>query len=155
MEFFRAGSGFLIQHFKWIRIQSGSRVLMIKNWRKNTSENFLYLLWPKIAIYVCPSLQSSKENIQHVRKWRLFYFFYVCGHFCPPPGSGYGSRDSIESESTTLEFLYIFFTFRPGIFLPNSRRDTRLKQWARWNCLWRGFLRCRSVVESLIFYGTS
>jgi len=39
---------------------------------KNTAEHFLIFLW-KFAIYLCPSykrsLQPSKENIQHFKKW--------------------------------------------------------------------------------------
>ncbi len=41
------------------------------------------LLWSKMAIYCCPSyrrwFQPSKKNIQHIKKWNLFTFFYVCG----------------------------------------------------------------------------
>ncbi len=101
-----------IQHFKRIRIQimiqSGSRVLTTKNWRKKYSRNFSYLFWSKIAIYLCPSnrsLHPPKENIQHFKK--LLNFFYVCALWvifalldpdCEP-WSGCGSRDPIESGS--------------------------------------------------------
>ncbi len=83
-----------IQHFTWIRIQSGSRVLMTKNWRK---KNRWKIFWSKIAIYLCPSnrrkLQPWKENIQHSKKCNL-----LMGHFFPP-----GSVDpDCESESTAL-----------------------------------------------------
>ncbi len=64
-----------------IRIQSGSRALMTKNWKKITAEKFfLIFFWSKTAIYlslglhkVCPSyrrsLQLSKEAIQHFKTW--------------------------------------------------------------------------------------
>ncbi len=56
-----------------------------KSKKKNTAENFFFFFWSKIAICFCPryrrSLQPSKENIQHFKKWNWLTFFYVCGLF--------------------------------------------------------------------------
>ena len=97
-----------IQHFRLntnadpdpirIRIQSGSRALMTKNWKKITAEKKVNFFWSKTAIYlslglhkVCPgyrrSLQLTKEAIQHFKTW---IFSTFVGHFCPS-GSGSGS----------------------------------------------------------------
>ncbi len=54
--------------------------------------DFFILFWTKIAIYLSlglhkerpsyrRSLQLSKENIQHFKKWKCFSFFYFCGSF--------------------------------------------------------------------------
>ncbi len=67
-----------------IRIQSGSRALMTKNWKKIFSWEFFSFL-SKTAIYlslglhkVCPSyrrsLQLSKEAIQHFKTWTFTNF---------------------------------------------------------------------------------
>ncbi len=73
-----------------IRIQSGSRALMTKNWKKITAEKInKKFFWSKTAIYlslglykVCPSyrrsLQLTKEAIQHLKTW-----IYFCGTFLP------------------------------------------------------------------------
>ncbi len=73
-----------IQHFKWIRI----RDFMTKNWRrkKYSWKFFKYFFDKKIAIYLYlglhkgrpsyrKSLQPSKQNIQHLKKWNLLTFF--------------------------------------------------------------------------------
>jgi hypothetical protein len=71
-----------------IRIQSGSRALMTKNWQKITAEKKFFI--SKTAIYlslglhkVCPgyrrSLQLTKEAIQHFKTW---IFSTFVGHFC-------------------------------------------------------------------------
>jgi len=90
--FIFSGSGYRV--WGWIpiriRIQSGSRALMSKNWKKNTAEEFflLFFFWSKTAIYlslglhkVCPSyrrsLQLSKEAIQHFKTWTLTNFFLL------------------------------------------------------------------------------
>jgi hypothetical protein len=69
-----------------IRIQSGSRALMTKNWKKITVEKyFIFFFLQKTAIYqslglhkVCPSyrrsLQLSKEAIQHFKTWTFTNF---------------------------------------------------------------------------------
>jgi hypothetical protein len=83
---------------------SGSRILMIKTFlKKKIQRKICYIFyWSKIAIYFFPglykghpsyrrSLQLSKENIQHFKKWNLLTFFFFMGLLCPP-----------ESGSTTL-----------------------------------------------------
>ncbi len=109
-----------IQHFKWIRIriQSGSRVLMTKNFRKKYNWTFFFksFLYQKLQ-FTYPlglykggpscrrSLQPSKENTQHYKKWNYSTFSIFVGLFYTPGSgceSGYGSRDPIESGSTTL-----------------------------------------------------
>ncbi len=93
-----------IPHFKWIRIRIRNHGFDEQNFfYKNTADFFISFVWSKIAIYwslgvhkgrpSCRrSLQPSKENIQHFKRWILLAIFYFC-----PPGSGYGSRDPIES----------------------------------------------------------
>jgi hypothetical protein len=87
-EFKESGSGSSISS------ESGSRVLMTKNWRKKIQLNFLYLFWSNIPIYLFfglhkgrlsyrRSLQPSKENIQHFKKLNSLTFFYVSGAFLP------------------------------------------------------------------------
>ncbi len=83
----------LIQHYKWIRIQiQGFDDQKMKG--KNTAENFLTLFWSKIAIYLSPglhkgrpsyrrSLEPSKENNQHFKRWNsLAVFYFECMLFC-------------------------------------------------------------------------
>ncbi len=140
MEFFRARSRFLIQHFKWIRIQSGSRVLMTKNWRKNSSENFLYLFLIKncnLITYV----QATGEAVSHQREHPALRLWVIFALLDPDTDPGTPLNPDPQHG-----ILIYFFAFRPGIFLPSSRRGTRLKQWARWSSLSRGFLRCRWVL---------
>ncbi len=75
---------------------------------------FIYF-WSKIVIYwpVCSSyrrsLRSSKENIQHVKKWHLHILFFllllvICALLDPDTDPG----NPMESGPTTLELLYIF-----------------------------------------------
>ncbi len=91
-----------------IRIQSGSKALMTKNWKKKKlqQKKIKFFFWSKTAIYlsiglhkVCPSyswkLQLSKEAIQHFKTWTLTNFSTFVGHFCPP-GSGSGFRIRIH-----------------------------------------------------------
>ncbi len=72
----------------WIRIQSGSRALMTKNWKKITAEKKIKFFFYQTAIYlslglhkVCPSyrrsLQLSKEAIQHFTKHELLQIFLL------------------------------------------------------------------------------
>ncbi len=104
---------FLIRNFKWIRIhiQSGSRVLMTKNWRKNTAEKFgLTFFKSKIAIFLClryrRNFQPSKENIQHFKKGKFINFFLclwvIFALLDPDCESGYASREPIAYGSITL-----------------------------------------------------
>jgi hypothetical protein len=92
-----------IQHFRLntdpdpdlIRIQSGSRVLMTKTWKKFIAGKiFLIFFKSKTTIYISlglhkgfpsyrRSLQPSKENIQHLKTWNFLIFFYFCGSFLP------------------------------------------------------------------------
>jgi hypothetical protein len=74
---------------------------------------------------------ALKREQPTLKKINFFYFFYVCGSFFALLDPDTDPGTPIELGSTTLEFLYIFLTFRRGIFLPSLRRDTRLKQWAR------------------------
>ncbi len=84
-----------LQHFKWIRI-------WIQGFDDKKLKKKKIQIWSKIAISLCPSyrrsVQPSKGNIHYFKKWNLLFFFYVYGSFFPP-GSGYGSRDLIESGS--------------------------------------------------------
>ncbi len=86
----------------------GSRVSVTKNFttKIGTAKNKIIFLCSKIAIYLSigllkgrpshrRSLHPSLENIQRFKKW------IIVGHFCP---SRSGSRDHMESESTTLLF---------------------------------------------------
>ncbi len=70
----------------WIRIRNGSNLDPEFWWPKTEEKNRdliknCYLL---IGPSYRRSLPSSKENIQHFRKWNLLTFFlYVCGSFFP------------------------------------------------------------------------
>jgi hypothetical protein len=64
-----------IRHFKWIRIPRTGFWWPITEEKKIQQKFFLYLFWSKIAIYWCPSLQTSKDNIQHFKKWDFLPFF--------------------------------------------------------------------------------
>ncbi len=77
---------------------------------KNIVEIFKNLCWSKIAIYLSQglhngrpsyrrSLQPSKENIQHFKKWNFFIFFTFVVNFCPP-----GSRSWIQIHNTAIFF---------------------------------------------------
>ncbi len=86
---------------------------------KNLSEKKFVFFWSKIAFYLSlgfrngrpsyrRSLQPSKENIQHFRKWNLLTFFlFLCAIFAllDPDldcESGSGSRNPTKSGSSTL-----------------------------------------------------
>ncbi len=75
-------------------IQSGSRSLMAKNWKKLQLKKNLNFFWSNIAIYlslglhkVCPSyrrsLQLSKEAIQHFKSWTFTNFFLLLSVILP------------------------------------------------------------------------
>jgi hypothetical protein len=98
------GSEF-IKHFKWIRIQSGSRVLMTKNWKRKYSWFFLNIFLIKNCNLLMSKLQEKpsalkREHRAH-QEWNLLTFSTFVGHFCPP-GSQQGSRDPIESRSSPV-----------------------------------------------------
>ncbi len=109
--FIDSGSGSSILGWVPIRIQSRSRVLMTKNWKKCKAGK-------KFAIYLTlglhkgrpsyrRSLQPSKDNIQHFKTWNfltclIFLFLWVIFALLEPdPDSdlGSGSIDPIESGS--------------------------------------------------------
>jgi len=87
-----------------------------QNWRKNTAENFLYIFWSKFAIGLSLSLHkgltvqatgeafSPKKRTSSAKNAIYKFFLYLWFIFAlldPDPdceyGSGYGSRDIIES----------------------------------------------------------
>ncbi len=71
-----------------IRIQSWSRALMTKKWKKITAEKKIKFFFIKNCNLPIPrSLQLTKEAIQHFKTW---IFSTFVGHF-GPPGSGSGS----------------------------------------------------------------
>ncbi len=81
---------------------------------------FCIFFWSKIAIYLSfglhkgrpsyrGSLQPSIENIQNFKRWNLLSFLFFWVNFAllnpdknPDCESRFGSRDPIESGSTTL-----------------------------------------------------
>ena len=104
--FISSGSGSRSSNLGWIPIriwiQSGSRALMTKNWKKITAEK-KKILGSKTTIYLSlglykerqsygRSLQLSKEAIQHqnmnFKKNSTFE-----GHFCPP-----GSKSNPDTD---------------------------------------------------------
>ncbi len=106
-----------------------------------------FLLWSKIAIYwslglhkgrpSCRrSLQPSKENIQHFKRWNLTTFSIFLGHFNPPgsvsgtdPGTPLNPDPDIGS-TTLVEKIKNFdqkcniFTLRPPCRLKLSSYST-------------------------------
>ncbi len=91
-------------------------------WRKKYIWNFVFFFWSKIAIYWSVglhkgrpsyrrSLQPSKENIQHIKRWNLLTVFYFSAPFTPswiriPIQGPHWIR--IQSGSTTLaEWMFI------------------------------------------------
>jgi hypothetical protein len=94
---------------------SGSRVWWLKIEKKFTTRNLIYIFWIKNAIYLSlglhkgrpsyrRSLQPSKVNIQHFKRWKFcsfFNFFFVIFPLLDPDpdpqfvcGSGSGSNSS-------------------------------------------------------------
>ncbi len=107
---FFSGSGSGSRVWGWIpiriRIQSGSRALMTKNWKKITAEKkFKFFLIkncnspiPGLLKYVQVTEEalSSQKRPPNTSKHELLQtFFYFCGSFCPP-GSGSGFRIRIR-----------------------------------------------------------
>ncbi len=77
-----------------IRIQSGSRALMTKNWKKITAECFFYFFYDQTAIYLSLGLHkdvqvieeafSSQKRPSNTSKHELLQIFvYFCGSFLP------------------------------------------------------------------------
>ncbi len=75
-----------------IRIQSGSRALMTKNWRRKITAGKKIKFFLKIYLSLGlhkerpsyrRSLQLSKEVIQDFKTWTLKKFFFFCGSFLP------------------------------------------------------------------------
>jgi hypothetical protein len=113
-----------IQHFRLntdpdllrIRIQSGSRALMTKNWEKiQLKKKFNFFVWSNTTIYLSlglhkerpsyrRSLQLSEEAIQHFKTWTIKKFlllWVILALLEPDPDSesGPGSTDPTESGS--------------------------------------------------------
>ncbi len=74
--------------------ESGSRVLMSKNWKKHSWKLFYILFWSKIAIDLFLGLhkgrpsyrrshQPSKESIQHFKGWNLLTVLNFSVSFLP------------------------------------------------------------------------
>ncbi len=84
-----------IQHFS--NCGSGFRIRIPDpdpNWKKFITGNLIFIVLIKIAIYLSlglhkgrpsyrRSLQFSKENIQHFKRWKFCPFFYFFGSFLP------------------------------------------------------------------------
>ncbi len=94
-----------IQHFKWIRIQSGSRASMTKN-KIKTAENFflsffdqdwnlLILRTPKRTSKQQEKPSALKREHPALQTKKFFNLFLFCGSFFPP-GSGSGLRIRIR-----------------------------------------------------------
>ncbi len=77
-----------------IRIQSGSRALMNKNWRKKFQLNNFFF-WSRTSIYLSLGLhkerpsyrrsrQITKEAIQNFKTWTFNKISTFVGHFCHP-----------------------------------------------------------------------
>ncbi len=113
-----SGSGILGWIPIRIRIQSGSRAVMTKNWKKVTAKKKLHFFYIKnYNLYLSlglhkerpsyrRSLQLSKEAIQHFKTWTFKKFLLLWVIFAlldPDPdsesGSRSGSTDPIESGS--------------------------------------------------------
>ncbi len=96
-----------------IWIQSGSRNLITKNWKKFTykNKNKFFLSKTTIDLYRYLNLQkgqpnysfsSQKENIKHYKTWNFFNFFFFSGSFLPSWNRiWYGSTDLTESGFNT------------------------------------------------------
>jgi hypothetical protein len=93
--FLESGAGYGSEssiQVKRIQIQG----FMTKNWKNIVEKNkiFFYIKYYNLHVQSLGllngrpsnrrSLQPSKENIQHFKKWNLITFFLFCGIFCPP-----------------------------------------------------------------------
>ncbi len=103
MSIFIYGSGYSISSksgsdpgFCWPKIEKNNQLKKnILFWYKKNA-NYLSLgLTRQEKLKEKASLQPSKDNIQHVKKWNLLTFFYFCGSFCPPAS---GMRIRIRSR---------------------------------------------------------
>jgi hypothetical protein len=73
----------------------------VQLWMRSSSDFFYFdqeMQFTYVQATGEASIQPSKKNTQQVKKLNLLTFPFFVGHFCPP-GSGHGSRDSIESGS--------------------------------------------------------
>ena len=116
-----------------IRIQSGSRVLMTKNWRKKYSRNFFslffiqnsHLLMSKLHVQEKPS--AFKREHPALQKMKFINFHYVCGSFLPSwiliwikspfwtrIQSGYGSGSTALTVGTGTYHLVWFMIEAEG-----------------------------------------
>jgi hypothetical protein len=111
-------SGFRIRiHFLRIRIQSGSRALMTKNWKKITAEKKIQFFLSKSAIYLSLGLHkvfpiteeasSSQKRPSNTSKHEFFLLLWVIFALLDPDpdseyGSGSGSTGPIEYGSYTV-----------------------------------------------------
>ncbi len=135
----------LVRYFTWIRIQ----ILGVddQNWRKKIQlKIFCIFFWSKFEIHLCLSYrrsnQPSKKNIQRFQKWILWTFLCLWVIFAllePDPncdsGTGYGSRDPIESGfvsvygsvswNATLVRNHVYYTLRWEAMFPTPT-----------SCLW-------------------
>ncbi len=98
------GSGCSISREFGTGSSSRSRVLMTKNWgRKIQLEKiFIFEIFFSLGLLkghssYRRSLQPSKENIQHFKKWTLWLCSIFVGHFFPP-GFGSGLRIRIQIQ---------------------------------------------------------
>ncbi len=70
-----------------IRIQSGSRAVMTKNWKKIYSWTKLNFCGSKTTINQSPDFHkrrpSYKISLQHFETWSFLIFFYFCESFLP------------------------------------------------------------------------
>ncbi len=114
-----SGSGSIVWGWRSIRIriQSGSRALMTKNWKILQLKKKLNFFWSKTTIYlslglhkVCPSYRRSRSSQKRPSNTSKHDFFYLCGSFLPswirihwPDGiriqSGSGSETLIQSPT--------------------------------------------------------
>ncbi len=121
-----------IQHFKWIRIririQSGSRVLTTKNWRKNQLNFFdQKLQFTTVPIPRMSKLQEKPKALKReypvLQKWSLLTFLWVIFVLLnmdldPACESGYGSRSTSLDQCLIIQMSSSIFS---GIRIPILR----------------------------------
>ncbi len=116
IHFYGSGSSILGWPPIRIRIQSGSRAFMTKNWIKLQLKIFIiFFSKSKIAIYLSLGLQkvwpvieeafSSKRVHPTLQNMNFYKFFSTfVGHFCPP---GSGSRFRIRIRINRPDWIRI------------------------------------------------
>jgi hypothetical protein len=89
--------------------------------KKNTVENFFLLSLIKNCNLLMSKLQEKPFSPQ--KRTSSTFFLYVCRPFCPPgSGSGYGSRDLIESGYAaffTQSYIVQYITRNPRYCIAN------------------------------------